>query len=250
MVVDFSAFTGAWSTHPVSGRLDDVVASLTDIGVDRILFSPLDAVWCRNPHLYNGPLYRSCEGRTDLLPVPILDPTVATWGAELLEAVEVGVQVIRLLPNYHGYDLGGIEVFWDVISKRGIITIVQTRMEDPRRQHPMAIVDDVPVSDIVQIAERRADIRFVIGGARTGEIRAASDSLREQPNLYADVSQADGLDAVRALVDDGIGKKLLFGSHAPLFMPRAAAARVVTDLEDDDAELILEGNAKRLLSVK
>ena len=49
-VVDVSAFTGAWPSHPVNGRLDQVVESLKKVGVDRVMCSPLDAVWCRNPH--------------------------------------------------------------------------------------------------------------------------------------------------------------------------------------------------------
>lgn len=248
MVVDVAAFTGAWPSHPVNGRLDDVVAGLTAVGVDRLLISPLDAVWCRNPHLYNGPLYRACADRADLLPVPILDPTIATWTEALGESVDAGVEVIRLLPNYHGYELESLADFWDVVSERGLVVIVQTRMEDPRRQHLKALVSDVPVPDIVALADRRADIRFVIGGARAGELRSAGDALRERPNLFADLSQADGLDAVKILADSGLEDKLLFGSHAPLFIPRAAVARVVTDLDDRVAEKVLGGNVGKLIS--
>ncbi|HAA77880.1 TPA: hypothetical protein DCE37_22470 [Candidatus Latescibacteria bacterium] len=249
MVVDVAAFTGAWPTHPVNGRLDDVVGGLQRVGVDRILVSPLDAVWCRNPHLYNGSLYRACEGRDELLPVPVVDPSIGIWKDELGEAAEAGVQAIRLLPNYHDYSLGEGDAFWDAVSEHGFVTIVQTRMEDPRRQHPKSVVEDVPVKNILDLADRRRDIRFVIGGARTAEIRSASEALKEQSNLYADVSQADGLDAVRILVGKGLMERLLFGSHAPLFIPEAAMARVVTDLEDEVVEVVLEGNAGKLLSV-
>ena len=88
---------------------------------------------------------------------------------------------------------------------------------------------------------------MILGGARTGEIRALRERLRALPRFYADVSQADGLDAVRLLVDGGLGEKLLFGSHVPLFLPHAALARVVTDLSDTDAAAILGGNAARAL---
>lgn len=249
MIVDVGAFTGAWPSHPVHGRLEDVVASLNHVGVDRILVSPLDAVWCRNPHLYNGPLYRACEGRDDLLPVPILDPSIATWKEELTRAVDSVVQAIRLLPNYHGYVLADQDAFWDAVSERGIVVFVQTRMEDPRRQHPKSVVEDVAVNEIVELADQRRDIRFVIGGARTGEIRGASDALKERSNLFADVSQADGLDAVRILVGQGLMEKLLFGSHAPLFIPEAAVARVVTDLTDEVAEYVFGANAEQLMSL-
>jgi uncharacterized protein len=249
MIVDVAAFSGAWPSHPVNGRLDDVVDSLNAVGVDRVLVSPLDAVWCRNPHIYNGPLYRACADRPDLLPVPIIDPSIATWKDEVREAVEADISALRLLPNYHGYDLNRLDAFWETISEHRIVTIVQTRMEDPRRQHPMAVVMDVAASDIADLSDRRRDIRFVIGGARSGEIRGVGDVLKERSNLFADVSQADGMDAVKVLVEDGLDEKLLFGSHAPLFIPEAAVARVVTDLEDGVAEAILGDNARRLFNV-
>ena len=114
----------------------------------------------------------------------------------------------------------------------------------------MSVVEDVSVGDILALADRRADIRFILGGARSGEIRAAAPALLERPNLFADVSQADGLDAVKLLVDEGLVEKLLFGSHSPLFIPEAAVARVVTDLGDEEVKLVLGGNAGKLFRVK
>jgi len=249
MIVDVAAFSGAWPTYPVNGRIERVVEGLTKTGVDRILISPLDAVWCRNPHLYNGPLLELCEQRTELIPVPIVDPSLSTWQSELNLASEASVQAIRILPNYHGYGLDELDPFWDAVSGMGLVVFVQTRMEDPRRQHPMAVVEDVPSGQVADLADRRRDVRFVIGGPRTGEIKDLSMALQERSNLYADVAQADGLDAVRILVEEGLGEKLLFGSHSPLFMPEAAVARVVTDLDEEEAGLILGENAGKLFSV-
>ena len=105
MIIDVAAFVGAWPSHPVHGRIDTVVESLKAVGVDRVMCSPLDGVWCRNPHLYNGLLYETCSEHEDLLAVPIIDPTLATWPAEIGEAVRSGVSAIRVLPNYHSYAL-------------------------------------------------------------------------------------------------------------------------------------------------
>ncbi len=250
MIVDIAAFTGAWPSHPVHGRMGKVIESLKSVGVDRVLFSPLDGVWCRSPHLYNGPLYRACSGREDLLPVPVVDPTITTWETEVAEAVEEGARAIRLFPNYHGYTLADVEHLWGAIQNVGLITIVQTRMEDPRRQHPASVINDVAVSEIVDISRNHSDLNFVIGGARTGDIRAQMDALRAGGNLYADVSQADGLDAVLVLIEDGLSESLLFGSHAPLFIPHSAVARVITDIDDDTAMSILGRNAIRLFGIQ
>ena len=55
------------------------------------------------------------------------------------------------------------------------------------------------------------------------------------------------MDGVKMLVDAGIGGKVLFGSHAPVFMPAAAIARVIIDLHEDTAVGIMEDNAAELL---
>ena len=55
------------------------------------------------------------------------------------------------------------------------------------------------------------------------------------------------MDSLKVFVDEGLTHKLLFGSHAPLFIPFSALARVVNDLNDDDARAILGGNAERIL---
>jgi len=175
---------------------------------------------------------------------------MATWEAEVGEAVEMGAKALRLFPNYHGYSLEDVTSLWDPIHTTGLVTIIQTRMEDPRRQHPASVVEDVAVKQILELGGKRPDLKLVIGGARTGDIRSASEVLRGNENLYADVSQADGLDAVKVMVEDGLAESLLFGSHAPLFIPHSAVARVITDIDDDLADAILGRNAARLFAIQ
>ncbi len=249
MIIDINAYTGHWPSHPVAGALDRVRASLTEYGVERICVSPLDAAWCRNPHRFNDDLYAASGATDDVFPVPVLDPTIATWRDELERAkAQPRVRLVKLLPAYSGYDLDFASDLFTSLAGAGLGVIVQTRLEDPRRQHPLAQVPDVPAAEIADAAERHPDLLVIIGGPRTGEIRALKDRLLDLPNLYADVSQSDGMDAVKVLVEDGLRGKLLFGTHAPLFIPYSAVSRVVTDLSDDDAAAILGGNAERIVN--
>ncbi|MDP6042483.1 MAG: amidohydrolase family protein, partial [Candidatus Latescibacteria bacterium] len=178
-----------------------------------------------------------------------LDPSVSTWKRELDRALaQDRVQLVRLLPNYHQYDLNDIGDILEALVDAKLGAIVQVCMEDIRRQHPLSQVPNVSVSDVFDVAERFSKLRLIIGGAKAGEIRGAKARLLSLPNLYADVSQVDGLNAIRVLVDEGLEAKLVFGSHAPLFIPYAALGRVVTDLDDEATEAILNGNALRFLS--
>ena len=133
--------------------------------------------------------------------------------------------------------------------RASLVVMVQVRIDDPRRHHPLAMVPDVTARDVVEAVERHPSVKLVMGGASAAVLRDLAAQIRELPGLYADTSQVDGMDWVKMLLDAGIGGKLLYGSHAPVFMPAAAVARIVNDLQDDVAVGILEYNASGLLRV-
>lgn len=248
MIIDLNSFMGTWPSHPVKGEPDDVWGSLREVGVTRIFASHLAAAWCRNPHVYNRVLFEATDQVGDVWPVPILDPTVADWKRELASFIEHDrVQLVRLLPNYGGYDLAEVGDFLQAINDAHLAVVVQTCLDDPRRQHPLAVVHSVAASAVVDMAERFTDLHVVVGGAKAADLRKLSDRIVALPHVYADTSQVDGLDAIKVLVDGGLGSRLVFGSHAPFFMPHSAVSRVVTDVDDDVAEAILGGNALHVL---
>ena len=124
---------------------------------------------------------------------------------------------------------------------------VQTRLEDPRRQHPRAVVPDTVAAEVVDLARRHPQVTVVVGGATWKNLLDLAPAILGLPNCYADTSQVDGMDSLLRLVDAGLATRLLYGSHAPLFMPLAAMARVIIDVDADSAHLILNQNASQLL---
>ncbi len=248
MIIDLSSFIGSWPSHPVMGQPEQVWGGLRELGVSRIFASHLHSVWCRNPHVDNDALYHVAHQTDDVWPVPVIDPTVADWQKELARAKKQDrVKLVRLFPNYGGYALSDVGDFLQAISDAGLGVIVQTCMEDPRRQHPLSVVPNLTAVSVVDVAENHTHLRMVIGGAKAGEIRALKNRLLALPHLYVDVSQVDGMDAVKVLVDEGLGEKLIFGSHAPLMIPLASLGRFVPDLDDKVLSQILAGNALLLL---
>jgi uncharacterized protein len=248
MIIDLNSFIGTWPSHPVKGDPKDVWPSLRDVGVTRIFVSHLASVWCRNPHVYNRVLVEASDAFDDVYPVPVLDPTVADWQRELKCAcAHEKVQMVRLLPNYGGYVLTQVRDFLQAIQDAHLPVMVQTCLEDARRHHPLAVVPSLAASVVVDMAEQFPELRVVIGGAKAAELRNLAERILALPHVYADTAQVDGLDAIKVLVDQGLGDRLVFGSHAPLFMPHAALGRVVTDVTDEVAGAILGGNALRLL---
>ena len=251
MIIDVNAWTGPWpALVNVPYDVASVRASLRDIGVERIFMAPLAAAWSTNPHLSNSEVYEAAEKYDDVIPVPVIDPTIPTWPEELEKAAEHhAVRMIKLLPGYGGYDLAVADDLLEEARRACLVVMVQVRIEDPRRHHPLARVPDVPAEDVVKVAERHPELKLVIGGASATVLSDFKEELRELPGFYADTSQVDGMDSVKMLVDAGLEGKLLFGSHAPVFMPSAAVARVVAELPYEVAKVIMRENAVRLMRV-
>ncbi|MFC1526125.1 amidohydrolase family protein [Candidatus Latescibacterota bacterium] len=249
MIIDINCWTGHWATHPLQGDAAAVRASVQAVGVDRLCLSPLSGVLAHNPHVANESVYAAAAQWDEVLPVPLLDPTIPTWTEELERAREhEGVSLVKWLPAYSQYLLAEADECADAIAGAGLGLIVQVRLEDPRRQHPLAVVGDADASEVVELARRHPDLTVMVGGAAWGTLRQHSAALLELPNLYADMSQADGMDGVKLLVEAGLTAKLLFGTHAPFFVPLAAVSRVMADIDDESAAAILGGNAAALLA--
>ena len=250
MIIDVNAWTGHCWALPVDGSVEAVCASLHAVDVRTCFMSPSAAAWFPNPHACNANVYEAADEQVNISPVPALSPRVTTWRDELDSAVtHPDVKAVKLLPAYHGYDLKDSGELLAELSKAALVVIVQTRLEDPRRHHPLAQVPDVEAEAVVEAAETFGDLNFIIGGPRSYGITSLTDKLIGMPNLWTDVSQADGMDQVKLFVEAGLTSKLLFGSHAPFLIPHSAVLRVVNDLKDADAEAILCGNATRLFGL-
>ena len=249
MIIDVNAWTGPWpALVNVPHDVASVRASIREYGVERIFMAPLAAAWSTSPHLCNSVVYEAADEYDDLSPVPVIDPTLPTWPEELAKAAgHRAVRMIKLLPGNGGYDLAAADEMFEEVGRASLVVMVQIRIDDPRRQHPLAQVPDVPAEEVVKAAERHLDLKLILGGAGADTLRDLAEQVRDLPGLYADTSQVDGVDSVKMLVDEGIGRKLLYGSHAPVFMPPAAVARVLNDLPDELAVGIMEENAEGLL---
>lgn len=249
MVIDCNASYGPWLFRPpCDDTVGDVWRTLQTAGVDQAYLASLHSVWCRDPHAPNLTLLTDTAARPETRPVPTLDPTVHTWRDHLaLLGRAAEVKMVRLLPAYGPYELDEADEMLDECRRLGVAVQVQTRLDDPRRHHPRAMVPDVLAADILRIARRFPSLTVLIGGARFAELLGLTDQILELNLVYADTSQCDGMDALKVLCEAGLSDRLVYGSHAPLFEVSSGLRRVVDDLDDATAEKILGGNAQQML---
>jgi hypothetical protein len=249
MIVDVFAHLGPFSQRPIGMEAPELAALLGPFGVTRIFAGRLEALWFENPHDANR-LAESRMPATDppIIPVPVLAPNVANWADELDRLARVGpLPMVRLLPGYGGYPLWEADGLLDALARRKVIAQVVVQMEDPRRQNPRAQVASVPAAEVLEAADRHPGLKVLLCGAGTNELNALAPKLPRGRNLWAETSNADGLGAIPHLLQSPWRDRIVFGTHAPLFIPYSGFARVVVDLDDQDAGKIFETNTAEFI---
>jgi predicted TIM-barrel fold metal-dependent hydrolase len=245
--VDCTAFCGPYPRRPIGLEPAALWARLAPFGLGRTYASRLEALWFENAHDANRLAERLSDRPSEVILTPVVDPSLATWREELDRLAALGqLKVVRLHPNYHGYSLADVDPFLAELAKRRAVAQVVVRVDDPRRQHRLARVPDVPPGSVRAAAAKHPTLKVLLSGALTPALTALAKDLPAAGNLWADTSQADGVDAVASLMRTAWRDRLVFGTHAPLLIPEAAFARVVLDLDDATADPVLGGNAAAL----
>jgi predicted TIM-barrel fold metal-dependent hydrolase len=247
-VIDCTAFCGPYSRRPIGMEPTALSQRLAALGVAQFHASRLEALWFENSHDANR-LAESLPDPPGFRQTPVLDPSIATWREELDRLSRRGpLLMVRLHPNYHGYSLPQADPALAELEKRGVVAQVVVRVDDPRRQHPLAQVPDVPAGAVREAAARHPSLRVLLSGAQAPALNSLTRELPHVPNLWADTAQVDGVDAIASLARTAWADRLVFGSQAPILILEAALARVVLDLDDAQAERILSTNPAALLA--
>jgi hypothetical protein len=251
MIVDVNTAVGRWPFCEAQSVTPPRLSSLlARAGVDLALTSSLEAIFHEDPDEDNRRLFRQLRGHKRLLPVPVINPRLADWRASVARWARKGTAV-KILPSYHAYSLAGTDVdgLAAELARRRLPLLVQIRMEDERVQAPALRVPPVPVADVVALAGRFPHLSIVALGTYSREV---VDLLRQSPRVWADVSFLDGMDAVGVLVRKhrAFAKRLLLGSHSPLFYAQSAVLKVQTaEVTSVVRRGILGGNARTMLGL-
>ena len=108
-----------------------------------------------------------------------------------------------------------------------------------------------PVRIMAELGKRYPETTFIFAHAGMMWDKAIQ-AVKPYPNLYLDVS---GFDPERGIVEKAVevlgAERVLFGSDAPGRIYAAQLAKVLyADISESDRELVLGGNAARLLKLR
>jgi hypothetical protein len=224
---DASTWTGRWPFAFLEEHSPRTLAAhLRAHGIGRALVSPLDAVFAPEPDPANYQLLRTTEGVANLLPVPVINPTLANWREELAEgAADPRVRVVRLLPAYHNYKLGhrAVDELAVELIRRKLRLIVQLRLIDERHEYHSLGIKPVPAADVGALVRRHPKLKVLASGLLRSEILAV---LPKNPGLLADLAFAEWHETIRHLLAKVPARQLVFASHTPFLITAAARAKM------------------------
>lgn len=224
---DANTWTGRWPFAFLDEHTPRTLAvHLREHGIGRALVSPLDAVFAPEPDPANYQLLRTTKSKPGLIPVPVINPTLANWREEVAEAAaDARVRAMRLLPAYHNYRLGAraVDELAAELVRRKLRLIVQVRLIDERHEYHSLGIKPVPAADVGELVRRHPKLKVLASGLLRSEILTV---LPKHPRLLADLSFAEWHETMRHLLAKVPARQLVFATHTPFLITAAARAKM------------------------
>lgn len=231
--IDVSAWTGTWP-FDVNGHvsLARLATRLEAAGIVEAFVSPLDAVLAPDPMPANRALLTAVEEAGDLpvwlRPAPVLNPLLATWFADLVGLVEgAHIPAVRLLPTWHGWEPGdpAATECLGLVASVDMMPIVQARMVDERGLPPGAGQATFEVAAMAAWLAQMPDTPVVLAGLYRNELPAVAGL----DHVAVDLSFVESEDTLATVLELLPRRRVVLGTHAPLFEPRAGVAKLPND---------------------
>ncbi|MFC1525731.1 amidohydrolase family protein [Candidatus Latescibacterota bacterium] len=247
-MIDVNTWLGHWPFQDFAVSTGEALARhLAAEGIDHALVSPVEAALHPDPHLCNRRLWDTVARCPQLEIAPVINPSLPGWEVHLSELTRRGARAVRVLPNYHQYELTDTcaQRLADAMRRSRQVLLVQMRLEDERNQYAPLQIAGVPVERVGKLAALFPDLRIVCLCPYLAEV----EQLAAAPgNVHVDLSYTETLSTVAALLERIEVERVLFGSHTPFLYTRAARAKVeAAEVDESAVAAISEGNAERLL---
>ena len=159
-----------------------------------------------------------------LLPVGTINPMLPDWHDDVLRCrQDHGMHVIRIYPNYHGYQLDDpvFEQLLNAVDEQQLILQLVLKIEDVRTHHPLVMVPTVDHAPLATMLASHPKLPVILMNIDQLAGPDAS-ALVKAGNVYFDISHAEQVGALEKTIRDLPYERLLFGSHAPFFNLEAA----------------------------
>lgn len=222
-------------------------------GVTRAWTGNMDALLHRDIRGVNDRLVETCRthGAGVMVPFGTVNPKLPGWEDDLKRCAEVHkMPGIRLHPDFHNYTLvdPALPPLLEAAGAKKLVVVIVGRMEEERVQHPTFHVPPTEFTRLPDVVRGLPDLKLVVANWRMDPMADNFAALSRLPNVYFEIAMIEGVGRVSRLIERvGVGR-VLFGSHAPVFVWESAALKLKeAGLRDDALAKIQSENAKALV---
>jgi hypothetical protein len=240
LVFDANCAVGPWPTDkPRYETVEGLLAEMERLGIQRALVSHTLAR-TYDPALGNQALMDEIAGHEALWPCwTLLPPSCGEMGPtdELLaEMARSAVRAVRLYPREHSYSLDA----WQCGELLAAL--------DERRYVVLIDLEQGSWTEIERICRTYPRLALVVTRVGYRQLRPLFALLRQQSNLYCDLSNLSTYLGVEELLDRHGSERLIFGTGLPTADAGGPLARLFyTDAPPATLAAIAHGNLERLL---
>lgn len=227
--------------------------TLKEKGVSRAWTGSAEALIHRDIRGVNDRLVEACQthGAGVLKPFGAVNPKFPGWEDDLKRCVEVHrMPGIRLHPDFHGYNLADPDLakLLAAANERKLVVVIVGRMEEERVQHPLFHVAPAVFTPLPAALRTLPELRVVVANWRMDPMTESFAPLSRLPNVYFEIAMIEAVGKTKRLAERvGVGR-VLFGSHAPVFVWDSAALKLKeADFNAEDETRIRTTNANTLV---
>lgn len=232
MTIDVNVSLSRWPCRRLP--LDEtprLVERLVNNGVTQAWAGSFDAILHNDIAAVNQRLARECAaaGNDLLLPIGAVNLKLPNWEDDLKRCREMhGMQGIRLLPSYHGFELADAEVakLMGMLTELRMIVQIAVRLEDPRTHHRLLSVKDVDLGALTGLTTDYPAVPILLLNAFPAANSEQASRLATSGRVYFDISTLEGLAGLERQLTLLPPERILFGSHAPFFAFEAALLKL------------------------
>jgi predicted TIM-barrel fold metal-dependent hydrolase len=203
----------------------EFIQGLAKRGVTEAWASAFEGLLRRDVANVNRELAQACQNSI-LRPCGTVNLSLPDWQDDVKRcADDHGMRVIRLHPNYHGYDLK-TPAFPELLALAGkhrLLVQLVVQMEDERTQNPRVRVAPVDLKPLSGILQEMKETRIMLLNANAAMLLR---HLQACPNVWSDFAMIEGVGGVENLLKTWPLERLVFGSFAPVFYWESARLKM------------------------
>ncbi|MDB5561750.1 MAG: amidohydrolase 2 [Hyphomicrobiales bacterium] len=249
-IIDTHSHIGTTITSGVGQDADTWLAKMDAAGIDQSIISVaaggLQAEGLADTRRMNDIIAQAVRAKPDRFPIGLAGIEVRhgeAGHAEVRRAMnELGLKGLVFHATFEGFSVDSPAFHAALGALGGKKALILLHSTPDGRANPNAIS---------KVAEQFPHLTFVLGHpVFTPDQRAqAADAVKTHANIHLDLAYQDDPKTTEFFVREVGADRVFYGSDAPYYEPASVIASIeAAEISDSDRELILGGNAKRLIA--